>query len=132
MQSVLSRHYKLCFFLFHFQVHLISSNRMPLKLEYHFMEGNSIIIFFSFFVWFILANLFMIQQGIGSLWANGAQTAGDHPSFFRLKHLRIITTHSGWDMLVHCRVPPISISLVSVNFILLGRVVQSWVKITQG
>ena len=39
----------------------------------------------------------MIQQGIGSLWANGAQTAGDHPSFFRLKHLRIIPTHSGWD-----------------------------------
>ena len=56
----------------------------------------------------------MIQQGIGSLWANGAQTAGDHPSFFRLKHLRIITTHSGWDMLVHCRVPPISISPVSI------------------
>ena len=131
MQSVLSRHYKLCLILFHFQVHLISWNRMPRKLEYHFMEGNSIIIFFSFFVWFILANLFMIQQGIGSLWANGAQTAGDHLSFFRLKHLRIITTHSGWDA-SSLQGSPISISLVSVNFILLGRVVQSWVKITQG
>ena len=66
----------------------------------------------------------MIQQGIGSLWANGAKTAGDHPSFFRLKHLRIITTHSGWDA-SSLQGSPISISLVSVNFILLGRVVQS-------
>ena len=48
MQSVLSRQYKLYLILFHFQVHLISSNRMPLKLEYHFMEGNRIIMFYSF------------------------------------------------------------------------------------
>lgn len=103
--SVLSRHYKLYLILFHFQVHLISSNRMPLKLEYHFMGGNSITIF-SFF----LFDLFLYHCGLVAR----AQTAGDHPSFFRLKHLRIITTHSAWDMLVHRTVPPISISLVPI------------------
>ena len=39
----------------------------------------------------------MIHQAIGSLWASGTQIAGDHPSFFRMKHLKIITTHSGSD-----------------------------------
>ena len=57
MQSVLSRHYKLYLILFRFQVHLISSNRMPLKLEYHFMEGNSIIIF-SFFLFDLFLQIY--------------------------------------------------------------------------